>query len=93
MDPIASEVYRVGASMSVEYTEMVLTIDVPFYAILALLLSGFAFFFRSNWPKKKAIRLKIPFYARLCLALIQALVIFFLCPLGITLKEFCRQYA
>ena len=32
---------------------------------------------------------EITFYAMLCLAL----VIFFLCPLGITLKEFCRQYA
>ena len=55
MDPIATGVYGVGASMRVdleytdlEYTGLVLTTDVPFYAILALLLSGFAFFFRPN---------------------------------------------
>ena len=42
MGPIASGVYGVGASMRVEYTELVLTADVPFYAILALLLTGFA---------------------------------------------------
>ena len=51
MDPIASGVYEVGASMRVdlEYTDLeyiantvVLTADVPFYAILALLLTGFA---------------------------------------------------
>ena len=60
--PIASGVYRVGASMRVdleytdlEYTEMVLTADVAFYTILALLLTGFAW--HLNIPETN-------FYAR-----------------------------
>ena len=39
-------------------------LEIPFYARWASLLK------RPNWPKKKAIRLKIPFHARLCLALL-----------------------
>ena len=65
-------IYGVGASMRVEYTELVLTADVPFYAILALLLTGFAW--HLNIPETNFYAMLASFKKSLCLTLIQALI-------------------